>query len=105
MALSSMELGFNCCSIHLARPMWRTPSTSPGRGPYARRFNACRIASSELSSVIGKPLSAGSAFFLSLAAAGIAALAGNSKVSEKTQAKESTAARTDLGVAETVGNQ
>src|SRR5713226_2519463 len=63
------------------------------------------MASSGLSSVIGRPFSAGSALgFLSFAAAGMAALAGNSRVSEKTQAKESTAARNDRGVVETAGN-
>src|SRR5260370_20360992 len=55
--------------------------------------------------VIGSRLSEGSCFgFLSFAAAGIPALAGNSSVSEKTQEKESTAARIDLGVAEITGN-
>src|SRR5258708_12154964 len=63
------------------------------------------MASSAVSSVIGSPLSEGSCFgFLSFAAAGIPALAGNSSVSEKTQEKESTAARIDLGVAEITGN-
>src|SRR5713226_8243091 len=63
------------------------------------------MASSGLSSVIGSPFSAGSAFgFLSFAAAGIATPAGNSRVSEKTQAKESTAARNDRSVVEIAGN-
>src|SRR5713226_2350004 len=63
------------------------------------------MASSGLSSVIGRPFSAGSALgFLSFAAAGNAALAGNSRVSEKTQAKESTAARNDRSVVEISGN-
>src|SRR5260370_11959077 len=62
------------------------------------------MASSALSSVIGNPLSAGSVLcFLSFAAAGIAALAGNSTVSDKMQATERMAARKDLGVAEIAG--
>src|SRR5579859_5050412 len=45
-------------------------STSPGRGPYASRFSACWIASSGVSSVIGRFLSEGSCFsFLLLALA------------------------------------
>src|SRR5215469_9369786 len=93
-----MELGLSCCSIHFARPICLTRSMSPGRGPYASRFSACKIASSAFSSVIGKPLRAGSCFgFLSLVAGGAAA--GEKSPNEFVHATERVTARNDLGVA------
>src|SRR6184192_3709306 len=57
------------------------------------------MASSGLSSVIGRPLSAGSGFcFLSLAAGGVAATAGKSTPSGR-QEQARIKARKDLGVA------
>src|SRR5262249_8012829 len=97
-----MEFGFNCWSIHFARPIFLMRSMSPGRGPYARRFSACRMASSALNSVIGNPFSDGSCLgFLSprSAAAG-AANAGKSTPRERQQETERKAARKDLGVVE-----
>src|SRR5208282_2717275 len=58
-AESSIDSGWSCCSIHFSSPIFRTASTSPGRGPYENRFSAWRIASSSVSSVIGSlPLKA-----------------------------------------------
>src|SRR5690349_9951781 len=107
-----MELGLSCCSIHFASPICLTCSVSPGRGPYARRFSACKIASSALSSVIGRPLSAASCFgllslFFSLAAlvagTGGVAAAGEKSPKEIVQATESVSASNDFGVAEIEG--
>src|SRR5258708_35370577 len=41
--LSSIPAGWSCWSIHFFRPILRTCSTSPGRGPNVSRSRACWI--------------------------------------------------------------
>src|SRR5690349_19925475 len=107
-----LELGLSCCSIHFDSPICLRCSMSPRRGPLARRFSACKIASSALSSVIGRPLSAASCFgFLSVfitllamdALSGGVAAAGEKSPKEIVHSTESVCASNDFGVAEIEG--